>query len=63
MTPRPLAEPPRAPNYPFYVTSDEDRRRFDLAFWIAVEVMGTPPESAAVWSASLAIYESDVATY
>jgi len=55
-------EVPKAPSYPFYIRSDDERRRFDLAMAIATEVMDAPPGSAAAWSAARVIYQSKIPT-
>lgn len=53
---------PKAPSYPFYVQTDDEMRRFDLAVAIAAEVMDAPPESAAAWGAARVLYASDLPT-
>ncbi len=44
--------------YPFWIGTDEERLRFDLAVFIACRVMDAPPDSAAVWGAARVIYSS-----
>jgi hypothetical protein len=53
---------PKATFYPFFVVDDADRHRFDLSYWIAVNVYGAMPDTADAWMASRAIFNSDIRT-
>ena len=47
--------------YPPYVVSPEERRRWWLAEWIAAELYGDL-DPALVWQATRAIYRSEIET-
>jgi hypothetical protein len=53
---------PKAPSYPFYIESAEDRHRYDMCFAIAMEMMDAPPYSAAVLGAARVMFLSDLPT-
>ena len=44
--------------YPYWVDTDDDRLRFDLAVAIACALLDAPAGSAEVWAASRAIFRS-----
>jgi hypothetical protein len=56
------AEPPQTPahEYPSYVVTEEDRRRWDLARAIAIQIFGD--SAADVWQATRALYQADMPT-
>lgn len=58
-------ENPILDEYPPYVVSDEDKRRWDLCVEAAEGLYADLPESerrAQVWSATRAFYTSDIPT-
>lgn len=54
-------KPPRAEHYPFYVRTDEQRSRWDLALAVAREMFGGDGEEAVMYS-TRAIYNGDIPT-
>jgi hypothetical protein len=56
------AEVPRAPFYPYYVTGDADRHRFDLAHWVAINVIGAAPGTGHAWLAARSLFAGDLPT-
>lgn len=57
-----MAEVPKAPSYPTWVQSAEERHRFDLSVAVAAQALDAEPTSAAVWSAARVLYQSDIPT-
>ncbi len=54
-------EPEAQANYPVYVVTSEERRRWDLAAGIARQLFGDVDE-ANVWVATRTIYRSETPT-
>lgn len=54
--------PPEQEHRPPFVQTDEDRLRWDLCVAVAADQLQEPPESAAVWLASRALYYSSIPT-
>lgn len=56
------ARPERAQCYPPYVSSAEERERWDLALAIAMKIFEAPEGSRDVWQMTRSLYHGDLAT-
>jgi hypothetical protein len=57
------AQPASQSWYPPYVSTESDRRRWDLCAAIATDLFGgVTGSSADVWAATRALYRSDIPT-